>query len=60
METVTLICRANQWSGFYMIGTSVMKEIIKKQIKSITQENRYLQMASQCLKRYDKTYLRSF
>ena len=22
------ICRANQWTGFYMIGTSVMKELI--------------------------------
>ena len=24
----TLICRTNQWTGFYMIGTSVMKELI--------------------------------
>ena len=24
METSPLICRANQWTGFYMIGTSVM------------------------------------
>ena len=27
METRSLICRANQWTGFYMIGTSVMKEL---------------------------------
>ena len=27
METSPLICRANQWAGFYMIGTSVMKEL---------------------------------
>ena len=23
------ICHANQWTGFYVIGTSVMKELIK-------------------------------
>ena len=22
-----MICRANQWTGFYMIGTSIMKEL---------------------------------
>ena len=27
VETSLLICSANQWSGFYMIGTSVMKEL---------------------------------
>ena len=27
IETSPLICRANQWPGFYMIGTSVMKEL---------------------------------
>ena len=27
METSPLICSANQWTGFYMIGTSVMKEL---------------------------------
>ena len=26
-ETKQLICSANQWTGFYMIGTSVMKEL---------------------------------
>ena len=25
-EISPLICRANKWTGFYMIGTSVMKE----------------------------------
>ena len=24
-----LICRANQWTGFYMIGASVLKELVK-------------------------------
>ena len=28
MEISPLICFANQWTGFYMIGTSVMKELI--------------------------------
>ena len=27
METSPLICRANQWTGFYMIGTFVIKEL---------------------------------
>ena len=27
IETSPLICRANQWTGFYMIWTSVMKEL---------------------------------
>ena len=30
IETSPLICRANQWTGFYMIRASVMKEIIDK------------------------------
>ena len=25
LETSPLICRSNQWTGFYMIGASVMK-----------------------------------
>ena len=28
METSPLICCANQWSGFYMIRTSIMIELI--------------------------------
>ena len=28
IETSTSICRANQWTGFYIIGTSVMKELM--------------------------------
>ena len=27
METSPLICSANQWTGFYIVGTSVMKEL---------------------------------
>ena len=29
IETSPLISSANQWTGFYVIGTSVMKELIK-------------------------------
>ena len=25
METIPMICRVNQWTGFYMITASVMK-----------------------------------
>ena len=28
IETSILICSANQWTGFYMLGTSVMKELM--------------------------------
>ena len=28
MLKVRVICRANQWTGFYMITASVMKELI--------------------------------
>ena len=27
IETNPLICSANQWTGFYMLGTSVMIEL---------------------------------
>ena len=27
METSPLICRANQWTGYYIIGASFMKEL---------------------------------
>ena len=27
METSPLIVRENQWTGFYMIGTSIVKEL---------------------------------
>ena len=28
VETSPLICRANKWTGFYMIGTSVKKKLV--------------------------------
>ena len=30
VETSSLICKANQRNGFYMIGTSVMKELTEQ------------------------------
>ena len=30
LETSPLICRANQWTDFYMIRTSVMKELSER------------------------------
>ena len=27
IETSILICKTNKWTGFYMIGTSFMKEL---------------------------------
>ena len=27
MDTSPLICKANQWTGFYILGTSIMKEL---------------------------------
>ena len=31
IETSPLICSANQWTGFYMITASVMKELMQFQ-----------------------------
>ena len=33
IETSPLICTANQWTGFYMIRTSVMKKLQYKNIE---------------------------
>ena len=35
IETSPLNCIANQWTGFYMVGTSVMKKLNGHTIKSI-------------------------
>ena len=32
VKTSPLICKANQWTGFYMLGTSVMKKLNSKMI----------------------------
>ena len=33
IETSPLICFVNKWTGFYMIGTSVIKELITSAVK---------------------------
>ena len=35
IQNSPLICSANQWTGFYLIGTSVMEELISSNKKSI-------------------------
>ena len=30
IETSSLVCSANQWTGFYMTGTPVMKELMNQ------------------------------
>ena len=37
IEKSPLICTANQWTGFYMIGTSVKKELKVTLFKNIQQ-----------------------
>ena len=37
--TSPLICSANQWTGFYMKGTSVIKELICKRMQFLKQIN---------------------
>ena len=39
METSPLICRANQWTGFYMVTASVMKDL--KVTSAIKHENKH-------------------
>ena len=36
IETSPLICTTNQWTGFYMIETSVMKELDNASAECIT------------------------
>ena len=35
IENSPLICSANQWTSFYIIGTSVMKELNRTFSKSV-------------------------
>ena len=41
IETSPMICRGNQWTRFYMIGTSVMKELDFFVLFSRKQNNKY-------------------
>ena len=55
IETSPLICRTNQWTGFYMITASVMKRV-KNLTKDISTqvETRYFLDFSKYLKNYKK------
>ena len=35
MKTSPLICYVNQWTGFYIIVTSVMKELKRQKTRSL-------------------------
>ena len=48
IETSPLICTANQWTGFYMTGTYVMKEF--KDITESRQQTNYVLLATQFYK----------
>ena len=66
IETSPLICIANQWTGFYMIGASVMKELnlsciqdelntwgpLKKTQQAITCLKLTIETVEQCVKYY--------
>ena len=36
IETSPLICRANQWTGFYMIKAPIMKDLKEKNLVKVT------------------------
>ena len=42
IETISFICSANQWTGFFMVGTSVMKVLIKSLWKYLPYQNIFL------------------
>ena len=44
IETSPLICSANQWTAFYMIGTSVIKHFELKHFVKATTNTRYQQI----------------
>ena len=41
IETSPLICRANQWTSFYMITASVMKDLIGESALSVFSNRDY-------------------
>ena len=43
LETSLLICKANQWTGVYMLGTSVMKELNLQQKQILMTMQRRIQ-----------------
>ena len=51
IETCTLICYVNQCTGFYVIGTSVMKELTQmtplRRHKAVPKRSRFTHLALQ-------------
>ena len=39
MKTSPLICKANQWTGFYMLTAPVMKELKTTEVQSETDKH---------------------
>ena len=39
IETSPLICSVNQWAGFYLVGISVMKELLIAGVRKIQRCN---------------------
>ena len=51
METNSLICSANEWIGFYKIGTSIMKELMNLNVFRLvvyTNANYILKVRASC------------
>ena len=49
VETSPLICSENQWTSFYMIGTSVMKWLNPVPLKRSKSKSRYKKVAVKTL-----------
>ena len=61
IKTSPLIYYANQWTGFYMIGTSVMKEVtilIKKIIIDVWHSRSTLKLLKTLLKKSSRWFIR--
>ena len=55
-DTSLLICRANQWTGFYMIRTSLMKEMTMK-TKTTNKQKQKSKKYKQRTKKYNQCLL---
>ena len=54
IETSPLICRANQWTGFYIVTASVLKELIKLQVGNIKLSELEVFCEKRCSQIYSK------
>ena len=60
IETSTLICRANQWTGFHIIETSVMKELNLKCSQDSDKHLKWRAFTAQKMKFFIKDFFSSF